>query len=150
MNPSPVFQFGCSWDTLLPMANFQNRPTMLSAALVRLAFLQFLVVMCLVVVSGLLLKSRFGSGSHFPILATYVRDYGMALLLVPTIWGVWGIFQSHRPLAGAGDVDIVVASGIALLVLLVLFCIPVWLSATTYHSLIIQVPPEHAQRTTNP
>jgi hypothetical protein len=75
-------------------------------------------------------------------LATPVRDYGLLLLLAPTVWGIWGIIRSNRPLAGAGDADVVVGSGIGMLILLVVFGFMAWMSAVTYHSLIIYMPAE--------
>lgn len=121
-----------------------HHSTFMSAALVRLALLQFVVVVCSVIACGLTLRMRFGSGSHLPLMATYVRDYGLALLLIPTVWGIWGIIRSNRPLAGAGDADVVVGSGIGLLILLTFFGLIAWMSAVTYHSLVIYIPPTPA------
>src|SRR6185295_12188563 len=50
------------------------RTTPMSASLVRIALLQFVTVIVSVFIAGSALKMRFGSGSHYPFLATYVRD----------------------------------------------------------------------------
>src|SRR5687767_6258271 len=112
----------------------------MSFAIVRLALLQFVVVVLSVLLVGFTLKARFGSGSHFPILATYVRDYGIFLLLLPTAWGVWGALRSNRPLAGAGDAGLVFVSGIVLFAFLVCLGFFAFISASSYRSLIMVVP----------
>lgn len=119
----------------------------MSSALVRIALLQFVVVIVSVLLVGFTLKLRFGSGSHFPILATYLRDYGIVLLLAPTAWGIWGALRCNRPLAGTGDAGFVLACGMVLLGLLVVVGFLGFISATSFRSLIMVVPQQSAAAT---
>ena len=112
----------------------------MSAALVRLALFQFVAVILTVLLAGFTLKIRFGSGTHFPILATYARDYGVLLLLIPSIWTVWGAIELNRPLAGTGGGGRVFLSGIVLLGFLVCFGFLSFISASSYRSLLIGIP----------
>lgn len=112
----------------------------MSNALARLALLQFIAVILSVLLAGTLLKVRFGSGSHFPILATNVRDYGIFLLLVPTVWGTWGALRVHRPRAGSGDAGTVFLTGIILFGLLVCVGLFSFTSVVLYRSVILAAP----------
>ena len=102
--------------------------------------MQFIVVILSVLLAGITLKIRFGSGSHFPILATYVRDYGIFLLALPAGWGIWGAIRNNRPLAGAGDAGLVFTSGVVLLGVLAVFGFLAFMSACTINSLITVIP----------
>jgi len=117
---------------------------MTSAALVRLALLQLVVIAGTIVACGLTLRFRFGPGTHLPLLATYVRDYGFIMLLIPVVWAIWGLFELHKSLTNTGDGVSVFASGIWLLVLLVALGFFSWMSACTHHTLLIQLPPPSA------
>ena len=120
----------------------------MSASLVRIALLQFVTVIVSVFIAGSALKMRFGSGSHYPFLATYVRDYGIVLLLLPFAWGVWGAVESNRPKTGLGEVGGVFATGVALLVALIVFGLVSFISAISYGTVIQVTPPP--QSTTQP
>jgi hypothetical protein len=101
----------------------------MSAALVRLALLQFVTLVLSVLFAGVALKAHYGSGSHLPLLATYVRDYGVILLLVPFAWAVWGALETNRPRAGAGDAAPVFATGVVLYVGIAYLAVSTYTSA---------------------
>ena len=122
----------------------------MSAALVRIALLQFITVILSVLLAGFTLKVRFGSGSHFPILATYTRDYGIWLLLIPFAWGVWGALENNRPKAGLGDAGSVFLIGVLLLIALAFFGFFSFMSACSHNSLIRLVPAQGTVPTPQP
>lgn len=107
---------------------------------IRIALLQFVTVIASVLLTGFVLRVRFGSGFHHPLFATYVRDYGVLLLLFPFIWAVWGMVATNSPKPGLGDVGSVIQSGLVLLIALVAFGFFSFISACTHNSLI-QVRP---------
>ncbi len=116
----------------------------MSAALIRLALFQFMAVILTILLAGFTLKARFGSGSQLPILATYVRDYGIFLLLVPAAWAIWGAIELNRPLAGTGDGGSVFLSGVVLLGLLACFGFASLISASSFRSLVIAAPQQRS------
>ena len=122
----------------------------MSAALIRIALLQIITVVLSVLLVGFTLKVRFGSGSHFPILATYTRDYGVWLLLLPLFWGVSGVLENNRPKAGLGDAGLVFFTGVALLVALAFFGFISFISACSHNSLIQVVPVQQTTPTPQP
>lgn len=109
----------------------------MSSSLVKISLLQTATVIFNVIFVGLSLKLRFGSGSHFPILATYVRDYGIILLLIPFTWAVWGVVKINRPKPGVGDASWVFLTGVGLLVALAAFGFLSFISVWTYKSLVL-------------
>ena len=78
-------------------------------------------VFFVIIFVGLLLRMRFGSGSHFPCLATNVRDYGFLLLVIPVLWASWGAWENNRPKVGLGDTGKIMLSGILVWVGLLAF-----------------------------
>ena len=125
----------------------------MSAQLVRIVLLQIVTIFFGIVFTGFALKVRFGSGSHFPILATYTRDYGVWLLLVPLAWGVWGVRESNNPKPGMGDAGKVFLLGLTLWVLLGIFGFLSFMSACTHNSLILVIreqPAKPARETSPP
>jgi hypothetical protein len=84
----------------------------------RLALFQCLAVFYSVLFVGLIVKVRFSSPAP-PIFATYLRDYGFVLLVVPMIWLLWACLSADRPLPGAGEFGPILGSGLGLLGLLI-------------------------------
>ena len=123
----------------------------MSAQLVRIVLLQVVTIIFTVVIVGFMLKVRFGSGSHYPILATYTRDYGVLLLLLPVIWGVWGLRENNNQKPDLGDTGTVLFTGVMLWVALLVFG---YVSLATIPGSTIQVvreqPAKPARETSAP
>ena len=118
----------------------------MSSALVRLALLQFVTVIYCILVVGLIVKTRFGSPAP-AFFASYLRDYGVLLLLLPTTWCVWGALHTHRPRADSGDAGIVFLSGIILFAALVFVAFVGTISASSYRSLVMAAPAQRPAAT---
>ena len=112
----------------------------MAAHLVRIVLLQIVTIVLSILITGFALKLRFGSGSHFPILATYTRDYGVWLMVLPLVWGVWGARENNNPKAEMGNTGTVFFLGFTLWVILGVFGFLSFMSACTHNSLLQVVP----------
>jgi hypothetical protein len=121
----------------------------MTSGLIRLALFQFVTVVYCILFVGLAVKARFGSSAP-PIFASYVREYGVYLLLVPTIWCIWGAFRTHRPRSHSGDAGVVFLVGAILSVGLILVAFQGTVSALCYNSIIQHVPAPNAATANTP
>ena len=108
-----------------------------SSAIVRLACLQMVIIGYCILGVGLILRIRFGTPA--PIMfATYLRDYGAILLLIPVAWSLQALVQS-RPVPEAEDPPSVILGGVILAVVLAAFAVFGTMSAITPNSTLIAV-----------
>lgn len=114
----------------------------MQSSITRLALFQFLAVFYCILAMGIILKIRFGSPAP-ELLATYLRDYGFVLLLLPAGWLMWASFSAHQPRVGTGDLVPILSSGLILLGLLILVAFLGTISACTRGTLV-QVAPTPA------
>lgn len=80
--------------------------------------MQFVVCAYCVLVPAALLKVKFGSHPPPDLLATQLRDYGVFLLLVPAVWLIGAVMETHRPRLHSGDGTGIALSGVVVLILL--------------------------------
>lgn len=124
------------------------------AAIVRIALLQMVTVFIVIVFAGLFLRMRFGSGSHFPCLATHVRDRGFLLLFIPFVWVVWGVWENNSPKVGLGNTGKVMLTGILVWVGLLVFGFVAVGTIPTFPILVVsekkEIPPQAAVRAPSP
>lgn len=101
----------------------------MQSTITRLALFQFLAVGYSIIGVGMWLKivQYVGAPGAF---ATLIRDYGFLLLLLPAIWLLAASIEAHRPKRNTGDVNLILCSGIGLLVLLLFIGFCGTLSAT--------------------
>jgi hypothetical protein len=111
----------------------------MTSGLIRLALLQFVTVVYCILFVGLAVKARFGSSAP-PIFASYVREYGVYLLLVPTVWCVWGALHTHRSRLDSGDAGVVFLVGVILSLGLMLVAFQGTVSALCSNSIMLKVP----------
>jgi membrane protease YdiL (CAAX protease family) len=111
---------------------------MISSSLARLALMQVTAVLYCILFIGFIVKARFGSPAP-AFYASYLRDFGAFLLLVPTGWCIWGALRIHRPHADSGDAGRVFVTGIVIFAGLALLAFTGTISALTYRSLVIPV-----------
>ncbi|MES2571325.1 MAG: hypothetical protein V4710_14890 [Verrucomicrobiota bacterium] len=121
----------------------------MSSALVRLTLLQFVTVIYCILVVGFIVKARFGSPAP-PFFASYLRDYGVFLLFVPSAWCIWGALHTHVPRKESGDARIVFVTGIILFAALVFVAFTGTISAFSYRSLVLVAPAQRAAVTPQP
>jgi hypothetical protein len=121
----------------------------MTSGLIRLALLQFVTVVYCILVVGLVVKARFGSSAP-PIFASYVREYGVYLLLVPTIWCIWGALHTHRSRSHSGDASVVFLVGVILSLGLILVGFQGTASALFSNSIIQHVAAPTAAAPTTP
>ena len=114
----------------------------------RLALSQLVVIVYSILVVGVLLKVRFGSPAPL-VFATFLRDYGFLLLILPAAWLVWAGLSSHRPRADTGDASSILLCGVCVLGFLVLLAVAGTVSVFSYHSLLVAVP-DHPAATDSP
>jgi hypothetical protein len=111
----------------------------MQSTITRLALFQFLSVFYCILVNGVILKVRFGSPAP-AILATYLRDYGVFLLLLPAAWLIWASVSAHDPRVGTGDLPSILGSGLILLGVLVFVALLGTGSAMSHRTLVQAVP----------
>src|SRR3989442_15034647 len=97
--------------------------------LTRLALLQMTFIFYSILGIGVYLKLRYGSPAPAELFATYVRDYGFLLLLLPAAWCVWAVCQTNKPTANHRTGIGLYFSGIALTGLLAIVAFFATLSA---------------------
>ena len=97
-------------------------------AIVRIALAQILAVVYCVLIVGTILKMHYDHPMP-RLFATYVRDYGTWLFLVPIGWLIWVGVTNYKPTVETGDARTIFGSGVGLLVLLILIAFIGTLSA---------------------
>jgi len=118
----------------------------MSFALLRIALLQMCAVVYSILVVGLIVKSRFSSPAP-PFLGSYIRDYGVWLLFVPTIWCIWGVCYMNRSRAKDDDADLAASVGFILLIGLLVLAVMGTVSALTYRSTLLKAPVQTSPQT---
>ena len=103
--------------------------------LTRLALLQLATLIFGILISTVMLKLRFGSSSNFPILATYVRDYGFLMAVIPIIWIFWATYRANHPSHSKANSLPLVSSGVAIVVIFLLLGIAGFGTATVHRSM---------------
>ena len=87
-----------------------------------------------------MLKMRFGSPAP-PIFATFLRDYGLLLFLLPAGWLGWAARSGHRPRVDCGDAAALLLLGVAVLGLLGLVALVGTASVILHPCPLVQVQP---------
>lgn len=100
----------------------------MQSTITRLALFQFLAVVYCVLGIALVLKIRASDPSP-AVFATYLRNFGAILLLLPAAWLLWASHAANQPRKETGDFDSILGSGFVVLVLILLLAIAGTISA---------------------
>ncbi len=112
----------------------------LQTNIARLALAQIAAVFYATLVIGLIVRIRFGSPAP-PMFATYLRDYGLFLLVVPLTWSIWASISVDHPKAGTGNLVSALVSGLVVLGVLVTLGFVGTVSACIDHLPMVSVEP---------
>lgn len=107
----------------------------MQSAINRLALYQFVTIAYSVLCAAVMVKLRF-EGPAPQIFATYLREWGFLLFLLPATWLLWASMQVNHPRPETGELKPVLLSGLGLLGLLLAVAMLGSLSPFLHRSLI--------------